>query len=192
MHHVAVTVTRCGNLKVRRVQHFRLRSPADGHLPQRSMMLRLSAALALGALQLARAQPAEDIGKLVLDEQQLNFTGTLFDTERWAGYVRCMRQASEGAGFSIYEVEEAGWRGFVEYGLSNGSRSDPWDPDLGDPRRGGWLEYNPQVCSVCSPAHPDYVVHGTPGCILVLQSGSHAQRHPDRLLANPADSVPMI
>ena len=104
-------------------------------------MLRLAAAAALAALA------SSSTGKLVLDEQQLNFTGTLFPAERWAGFMRCMRQASEGAGFSIVDVEEAGWSGFLEYGRSNGTADDPWNPDLSLPngtRTGGWLEYNPQ------------------------------------------------
>jgi len=90
---------------------------------------------------------AEAVGKTVLDEQQLNYTGTLFPAERWEGFVRCMRQASEGAGFSIVDVEEAGWAGFLEYGRSNGTDTDPWNPDRSLPngtRSGGWLEYNPQ------------------------------------------------
>ena len=106
-------------------------------------MLRL---LAVAAVAEAVAG-AEAVGKTVLDEQQLNYTGTLFPAERWEGFVRCMRQASEGAGFSIVDVEEAGWAGFLEYGRSNGTDTDPWNPDRSLPngtRSGGWLEYNPQ------------------------------------------------
>ena len=97
---------------------------------------------------LARPPSAqENIGKLVLDEQQLNFTNTTFSDLRWDSFLVCMEQASLGTEFSVIEVERAGWRGFIQYGLSNGTQGDPWNPNITLPngtRQGGWLEYNPQ------------------------------------------------
>lgn len=108
---------------------------------------------ALGVLLLvivARAQAAEDdVAKLVLDEQQRNYTGTPFNDDRWGKFVTCMESASESAGFSVRTVTEAGWRGFLEYARSNGTEQDPWNPPGYAPlpngtRTGGWYEYNPQ------------------------------------------------
>lgn len=99
------------------------------------------------ALLACRGDAQENIGKLVLDEQQINYTGTSFSAVRWDGFVLCMSEASRGTEFSVLEVERAGWRGFIEYGLSNGTSADPWNPNITLPngtRAGGWLEYNPQ------------------------------------------------
>ena len=74
-------------------------------------MARVTAAVVAAVAVAAAAVSAEDIGKLVLDEQQRNYTGTPFDPLRWESFVLCMDEASESAGFSVRNVTEAGWRG---------------------------------------------------------------------------------
>lgn len=116
-------------------------------VPPACRMRAALSALALPAM-VAQSQNA-DIAKLVLDEQQRNYTGTPFSAERWEGFLECMDAATESAGFSVRGVTEAGWSGFLEYARSNGSEHDPWNPPGYAPlpngtRTGGWYEYNPQ------------------------------------------------
>ena len=125
-------------------------------------MARVTAAVVAAVAVAAAAVSAEDIGKLVLDEQQRNYTGTPFDPLRWESFVLCMDEASESAGFSVRNVTEAGWRGFLEYARSNGTADDPWNPPGYAPlpngsRTGGWYEYNPQPMA----ANDEHIANAT-------------------------------
>ena len=51
-------------------------------------MARVTAAVVAAVAVAAAAVSAEDIGKLVLDEQQRNYTGTPFDPLRWESFAQ--------------------------------------------------------------------------------------------------------
>jgi len=80
----------------------------------------------------------ESTTKLILDLMEQNFTQSDFLSSTWESYQNCMELASNESDFDLAKVQETIWDGFVKWGISNGTDSDPWD--------GGsnWQEYNPQ------------------------------------------------
>lgn len=83
-----------------------------------------------------------EFSRAALDLMQLNFTNTTYPDVAWASLASCMdATVVPNNAYSLRAVANSTWHGYVMYGLSNGTQTDPW----ANVRE--WLEWNPQPMS---------------------------------------------